>query len=133
MGKEECARWSAVSEERSADEGDGSADSMGHRCVGGGSSECDTSQEVVRCDRIGGERSAALVSALGVRGLIHWFVSLTPLPPPYPFFPIRKAPYTDPHSTLRYHNAEVYEVIKTFQPGVVQAYLGVRGMAAKLT
>lgn len=33
----------------------------------------------------------------------------------------------DPRSTLRYHNAEVYEVIKTFQPAVIQSYLAVRG------
>ncbi|KAM0791166.1 hypothetical protein ACM66B_005650 [Microbotryomycetes sp. NB124-2] len=40
--------------------------------------------------------------------------------------------YVDPKSTLRYHNAEVYEVIKTFQPGVSQAYLSLRGQGVVL-
>ncbi|KAK4048315.1 chromatin-remodeling complex subunit ies6 [Microbotryomycetes sp. JL201] len=40
--------------------------------------------------------------------------------------------YVDPNSTLRYHNAEVYEVIKTFQPGVSQAYLSLRGQGVVL-
>ncbi|BGP48218.1 chromatin-remodeling complex subunit ies6 [Rhodotorula kratochvilovae] len=33
------------------------------------------------------------------------------------------AKYTDPKSTLRYHNPEVYDVLRTFQPAVIQAYL----------
>ncbi|CAO1630230.1 unnamed protein product [Parajaminaea phylloscopi] len=37
------------------------------------------------------------------------------------------APYTDPKTGLRYHSAEIYEVIKTFAPGVDQAYLTLRG------
>lgn len=37
------------------------------------------------------------------------------------------APYTDPKTGLRYHSAEVYEIIKTFGPGVDQAYLALRG------
>jgi len=43
-----------------------------------------------------------------------------------------QAPYTDPKSTLRYHNAEVYEVLKTFQPAVIQTYLAVRGQGVVL-
>ncbi|ORY81749.1 hypothetical protein BCR35DRAFT_265619, partial [Leucosporidium creatinivorum] len=43
-----------------------------------------------------------------------------------------EAPYTDPKSTLRYHNAEVYEVLKTFQPAVIQTYLAVRGQGVVL-
>ncbi|CAO1625771.1 unnamed protein product [Jaminaea pallidilutea] len=37
------------------------------------------------------------------------------------------APYTDPKTSLRYHSAEIYEVIKTFAPGIDQAYLALRG------
>jgi len=43
-----------------------------------------------------------------------------------------EAKYTDPKSTLRFHNPEVYEVIKTFQPAVIQAYLGLRGQGVVL-
>lgn len=39
----------------------------------------------------------------------------------------RQAPYTDPKTSLRYHSAEIYEVIKTFAPGIDQAYLALRG------
>ncbi|PWN27725.1 hypothetical protein BDZ90DRAFT_220149, partial [Jaminaea rosea] len=42
------------------------------------------------------------------------------------------APYTDPKTGLRYHSAEIYEVLKTFGPGVDQAYLGLRGRKATL-
>ncbi|KEI36247.1 uncharacterized protein L969DRAFT_91087 [Mixia osmundae IAM 14324] len=37
------------------------------------------------------------------------------------------APYVDPRSTLRYHNAECYEVLKTFPQSTDQSYLAVRG------
>lgn len=47
-------------------------------------------------------------------------------------YPPLKAPYTDPKSTLRYHNAEVYEVLKNFQPAVIQTYLAVRGQGVVL-
>ncbi|GAA5915167.1 hypothetical protein JCM6882_001127 [Rhodosporidiobolus microsporus] len=43
-----------------------------------------------------------------------------------------EAKYTDPKSTLRYHNPEVYDVLKTFQPAMIQAYLAVRGMGVVL-
>ncbi|CEQ39693.1 SPOSA6832_01247, partial [Sporobolomyces salmonicolor] len=43
-----------------------------------------------------------------------------------------EAKYVDPKSTLRYHNPEVYEVIKSFQPAVIQAYLAVRGQGVVL-
>ncbi|KWU41932.1 hypothetical protein RHOSPDRAFT_22040, partial [Rhodotorula sp. JG-1b] len=43
-----------------------------------------------------------------------------------------EAKYQDPRSTLRYHNAEVYEVLRTFQPAVIQAYLAVRGQGVVL-
>ncbi|KAM0752411.1 hypothetical protein T439DRAFT_324494 [Meredithblackwellia eburnea MCA 4105] len=43
-----------------------------------------------------------------------------------------EAPYVDPRSTLRYHNAEIYEVLKTFQPAVIQSYLAVRGSGVVL-
>ncbi|GAA5820446.1 hypothetical protein JCM11251_005631 [Rhodosporidiobolus azoricus] len=43
-----------------------------------------------------------------------------------------EAKYTDPKSTLRYHNPEVYEILRTFQPAVIQAYLAVRGMGVVL-
>ncbi|CAO1627680.1 unnamed protein product [Sympodiomycopsis kandeliae] len=37
------------------------------------------------------------------------------------------APYTDPKTGLRYHSAEIYEIIKEFPPGVDTAYLALRG------
>ncbi|KDE08772.1 hypothetical protein MVLG_00879 [Microbotryum lychnidis-dioicae p1A1 Lamole] len=43
-----------------------------------------------------------------------------------------EAKYVDPASTLHYHNPEVYEVIKTFQPGVIQSYLANRGQGVIL-
>ncbi|GAA6064041.1 hypothetical protein JCM10212_001467 [Sporobolomyces blumeae] len=43
-----------------------------------------------------------------------------------------EAKYVDPKSTLRYHNPEIYEVIKSFQPAVIQAYLEVRGQGVVL-
>ncbi|GAA5887059.1 hypothetical protein JCM16303_007120 [Sporobolomyces ruberrimus] len=43
-----------------------------------------------------------------------------------------EAKYVDPKSTLRYHNPEIYELVKTFQPAVIQAYLGVRGQGVVL-
>ncbi|GAA6009008.1 hypothetical protein JCM11491_005710 [Sporobolomyces phaffii] len=43
-----------------------------------------------------------------------------------------EAKYVDPKSTLRYHNPEMYELVKTFQPAVIQAYLGVRGQGVVL-
>ncbi|KAI5479246.1 hypothetical protein MNV49_003940 [Pseudohyphozyma bogoriensis] len=43
-----------------------------------------------------------------------------------------EAPYKDPKSTLRYHNVEVYDVIKSFQPAVIQAYLASRGSGVVL-
>ncbi|PWN21688.1 hypothetical protein BCV69DRAFT_281624 [Microstroma glucosiphilum] len=42
------------------------------------------------------------------------------------------APYTDPKTSLRYHSAEIYEVIKTFGPGIDQAYLSLRGRGSTL-
>lgn len=46
--------------------------------------------------------------------------------------PRGQAKYQDPRSTLRYHNAKVYEVLRTFQPAVIQAYLAVRGQGVVL-
>ena len=43
-----------------------------------------------------------------------------------------QAKYVDPKSTLRYHNPEIYEVVKGFQPAVIQAYLAVRGQGVVL-
>ncbi|KAK4051097.1 chromatin-remodeling complex subunit ies6 [Microbotryomycetes sp. JL221] len=43
-----------------------------------------------------------------------------------------EAHYVDPKSNLRYHNSEIYQLIKTFQPGVSQAYLSLRGQAVVL-
>lgn len=45
----------------------------------------------------------------------------------------KQAKYLDPKSTLRYHNPEIYEALKKFQPAVIQAYLAVRGMGVVLT
>ncbi|PLW09785.1 hypothetical protein PCANC_19445 [Puccinia coronata f. sp. avenae] len=38
-----------------------------------------------------------------------------------------EAPYLDPKTRLRYHNAEVYELIRSFGPGIDQSYLSLRG------
>ena len=62
---------------------------------------------------------------------------LVPLPPSSrsldpPSRPPSQAKYTDPKSTLRYHNPEVYDVLRTFQPAVIQAYLAVRGQGVVL-
>lgn len=62
------------------------------------------------------------VTGLEVR-LLFQSVSLAPRLT----FARTKAPYVDPRSMLRYHNAEIYEIIKTFQPAVIQTYLAVRG------
>ena len=43
-----------------------------------------------------------------------------------------EAPYRDPKSQLRYHNAEIYSLVRTFGPSAHQAYLSVRGSAAVL-
>ncbi|KAI9136917.1 YL1 nuclear protein C-terminal domain-containing protein, partial [Paraphysoderma sedebokerense] len=43
-----------------------------------------------------------------------------------------EAPYTDPKTGLRYHNAEVYKFIKTLSTHTVQEYLGLRGAAVVL-
>ncbi|KAJ3021192.1 chromatin-remodeling complex subunit ies6 [Thoreauomyces humboldtii] len=43
-----------------------------------------------------------------------------------------QAPYTDPKTGLRYHNSDVYQYIRTFQPQHVQAYLELRNAAVKL-
>ena len=37
------------------------------------------------------------------------------------------APYTDPKTRLRYHNKEVFEVLRTLQQGQVESYLEARG------
>ncbi len=37
------------------------------------------------------------------------------------------APYTDPKTRLRYHNSEVFGVIRSFQAGVAEQYLEMRG------
>ncbi|XP_052865153.1 INO80 complex subunit C [Anopheles cruzii] len=37
------------------------------------------------------------------------------------------APYTDPHSKLRYHNAEEYQTIRTFPMDLTAGYLALRG------
>ncbi|KDN45968.1 hypothetical protein K437DRAFT_256384 [Tilletiaria anomala UBC 951] len=37
------------------------------------------------------------------------------------------APYTDPRTRLRYHSAEIFEIIRNFGPGMDQAYLALRG------
>ncbi|AXA49962.1 INO80 complex subunit C [Malassezia restricta] len=42
------------------------------------------------------------------------------------------APYTDPKTRLRYHSAEVYQIIKGFAPGADNAYLALRGDASQL-
>lgn len=37
------------------------------------------------------------------------------------------APYTDPKTRLRYHNAEVFAVVRNLGPGVAEQYLEARG------
>lgn len=37
------------------------------------------------------------------------------------------APYTDPKTKLRYHNKEVFEILRTLQQGQVESYLEARG------
>ena len=37
------------------------------------------------------------------------------------------APYTDPKTRLRYHNREVFEVVRTLPQGVAEKYLEARG------
>lgn len=37
------------------------------------------------------------------------------------------APYTDPKTRLRYHNKEVFEVVRTLPQGVAEKYLEARG------
>ncbi|KAL8729964.1 MAG: hypothetical protein Q9166_004409 [cf. Caloplaca sp. 2 TL-2023] len=37
------------------------------------------------------------------------------------------APYTDPKSRLRYHNAEVFQVVRSLPQGVAEKYLEARG------
>ncbi|XP_058058314.1 INO80 complex subunit C [Anopheles bellator] len=37
------------------------------------------------------------------------------------------APYTDPHSKLRFHNAEEYQTIRTFPMDLTAGYLALRG------
>ncbi|RKF62622.1 putative chromatin-remodeling complex subunit ies6 [Erysiphe neolycopersici] len=37
------------------------------------------------------------------------------------------APYTDPKTRLRYHNSEVFGIIRTLGPGVAEQYLEARG------
>lgn len=37
------------------------------------------------------------------------------------------APYTDPKTRLRYHNVEVFGVIRSLGPGVTEGYLAARG------
>ena len=37
------------------------------------------------------------------------------------------APYTDPKTRLRYHNKEVFSVVRTLGPGVAESYLEARG------
>ncbi|KAI1007090.1 hypothetical protein K3495_g1126 [Podosphaera aphanis] len=37
------------------------------------------------------------------------------------------APYTDPKTRLKYHNKEVFSVIRTLGPGVAEQYLEARG------
>ncbi|WFD49795.1 chromatin-remodeling complex subunit ies6 [Malassezia furfur] len=43
-----------------------------------------------------------------------------------------QAPYTDPKTRLRYHSAEIYDIVKGFAPGVDNAYLALRGSASQL-
>ncbi|KAL9035628.1 MAG: hypothetical protein Q9180_004761 [Flavoplaca navasiana] len=37
------------------------------------------------------------------------------------------APYTDPKSRLRYHNAEIFQVVRSLPQGVAEKYLEARG------
>lgn len=37
------------------------------------------------------------------------------------------APYTDPKTRLRYHNGEIFGILKTLGPGSAEAYLAARG------
>lgn len=43
-----------------------------------------------------------------------------------------EAKYTDPKTGLRYHNAEIYQFIRTLSVPSVQAYLGSRNAAVVL-
>lgn len=43
-----------------------------------------------------------------------------------------EAKYTDPKTGLRYHNAEIYQFIRTLNVPSVQAYLGSRNAAVVL-
>ena len=43
-----------------------------------------------------------------------------------------EAPHTDPKSTLRYHDASVYHLVKDLAPPTVQAYLQIRNAAVIL-
>ncbi|WFC97188.1 chromatin-remodeling complex subunit ies6 [Malassezia brasiliensis] len=45
---------------------------------------------------------------------------------------LTQAPYTDPKTRLRYHSAEIYDIVKGFAPGVDNAYLALRGSASQL-
>ncbi|KAI0233338.1 Co-chaperone, partial [Massospora cicadina] len=40
-----------------------------------------------------------------------------------------EAPYLDPKTNLRYHSAEIYQVIKSFSVEIPQDYLGIRNAA----
>ncbi|KAJ2857370.1 chromatin-remodeling complex subunit ies6 [Coemansia erecta] len=42
------------------------------------------------------------------------------------------ARYTDPKTNIRYHSAEVYQLIKTLQPGSEQQYLALRNASVVL-
>ncbi|GAA6042958.1 hypothetical protein JCM8097_000021 [Rhodosporidiobolus ruineniae] len=75
-----------------------------------------------------------------VQGVMHDVVSYASVEAPPSLLPPKRycdvtgleAKYLDPKSTLRYHNPEVYEVLRSFQPAVIQAYLAVRGMGVVL-
>ncbi|KNC99282.1 uncharacterized protein SPPG_05536 [Spizellomyces punctatus DAOM BR117] len=43
-----------------------------------------------------------------------------------------EAPYTDPKTRLRYHNADVYQFIRSLQPHHIQTYLELRNAAVNL-
>ncbi|KAG0145395.1 hypothetical protein CROQUDRAFT_658701, partial [Cronartium quercuum f. sp. fusiforme G11] len=76
------------------------------------------------------KKEAVLPVNLDVNYLSYIAIEAPPsLIPPKKYCDITglEAPYVDPKTRLRYHNAEVYELIKTFGPGVDQVYLSLRG------
>ncbi|KAJ2615991.1 chromatin-remodeling complex subunit ies6 [Coemansia sp. RSA 1285] len=81
------------------------------------------------------EQQQQLGERLPVDFPVYWNIDAPPsLKPQKKYCDITGLPaeYTDPKTNIRYHSAEVYQIVRTLPPGTEQEYLALRNASVTL-